>query len=43
MRDLLAHRYFDTSHAIIAATVAEDIPALRAAVQRILSAGREKS
>ena len=43
MRDLLAHRYFDTSHAIIAATVAEDIPELRAAVQRILSAGRERS
>ena len=36
MRDRLAHRYFDTSHAILAATVSEDLPELDAAVQRLL-------
>jgi uncharacterized protein with HEPN domain len=36
MRDRLAHRYFDTSHAILAATVDEDLPALEAAVHRLL-------
>jgi uncharacterized protein with HEPN domain len=36
MRDWLAHRYFDTSPAILAATVDNDLPELRAAVQRIL-------
>lgn len=35
MRDLLAHRYFDTSHAIVAATVDNDLPDLEAAVRRI--------
>ncbi len=34
MRDHLAHRYFDTSHAIIAATVQNDLPALADAVTR---------
>lgn len=33
MRDQLAHRYFDTSHAIIAATVQHDLPELEAAVE----------
>lgn len=36
MRDRLAHRYFDTSRAILAATVAEDLPALEAAARRLL-------
>jgi uncharacterized protein with HEPN domain len=35
MRDLLAHRYFDTSHAILRATVDHDLPALAAAVDRL--------
>ena len=36
MRDRLAHRYFDTSHAILAATVEHDLPQLQAAAQRLL-------
>lgn len=32
MRDRLAHRYFDTSHVIVRATVSEDLPELEAAV-----------
>lgn len=36
MRDRLAHRYFDTSHAILAATVSEDLPELDTAVRRLL-------
>lgn len=32
MRDRLAHRYFDTSHAIVRATISEDLPELEAAV-----------
>ncbi len=36
MRDRLAHRYFDASHAIVAATVDEDLPELEAAVRRLL-------
>jgi uncharacterized protein with HEPN domain len=36
MRDLLAHRYFDTSHAILQATVDGDLPLLSAAVTRLL-------
>lgn len=36
MRDRLAHRYFDTSRAILAATVDEDLPELDAAVRRLL-------
>jgi len=35
MRDWLAHHYFDTSHAIIQATVEEDLPKLDAAVRRL--------
>ena len=35
MRDQLAHRYFDTTHAILAATVTTELPALEAAVQRL--------
>ncbi len=37
MRDLLAHRYFDTSHAILQATVEHDIPELDRAVNFMLS------
>jgi uncharacterized protein with HEPN domain len=37
MRDRLAHRYFDTSHAIVAATVTTDLPLLDAAVQRLVA------
>ena len=38
MRDHLAHRYFDTSHAIVAATVANDLPALKQAVLALVRA-----
>jgi uncharacterized protein with HEPN domain len=36
MRDRLAHHYFDTSHAIVRATVQHDVPVLEAAVRRLL-------
>ncbi|WP_432503230.1 HepT-like ribonuclease domain-containing protein [Kineococcus arenarius] len=36
MRDHLAHRYFDTTHAIVAATVSQDLPELRRAVEHLL-------
>lgn len=36
MRDYLAHRYFDTDHSIVEATVLHDLPALTEAVQRLL-------
>lgn len=35
MRDLLAHRYFDTSHDILQATVDSDVPELDSAVDRL--------
>ena len=35
MRDHLAHRYFDTAHAILQATVNEDLPDLERAVQAL--------
>jgi uncharacterized protein with HEPN domain len=35
MRDRLAHRYFDTSHAIVGVTLSEDLPELEAAVLRL--------
>lgn len=35
MRDRLAHRYFDTSHAILAATVEEDLPEFERAVRAL--------
>ena len=42
MRDHLAHRYFDTAHAILQATVDEDLPDLERAVQALTrSAGKE--
>jgi uncharacterized protein with HEPN domain len=37
MRDHLAHRYFDTSHAVVGATLEGDLPPLRAAVERLLA------
>jgi len=37
MRDHLAHRYFDTAHAILQATVDEDLPDLEHAVQAMAS------
>ena len=37
MRDQLAHRYFDTAHSIVQATVDEDLPPLVAAVRRLLA------
>lgn len=36
MRDQLAHRYFDTSHALVSGTVEHDLPALGDAVRRML-------
>lgn len=38
MRDHLAHRYFDTAHSIVQATVDHDIPPLIAAAKRLLEA-----
>jgi uncharacterized protein with HEPN domain len=35
MRDFLAHRYFDTAHAILQATVDEDLPELERAIQKL--------
>ena len=35
MRDQLAHRYFDTSHAIVTGTVTDDLEPLEAAVRRL--------
>ncbi|KQM81267.1 DUF86 domain-containing protein [Agromyces sp. Leaf222] len=37
MRDLLVHRYFDTTHAIITTTARDDVPRLGAAVRRLRS------
>jgi uncharacterized protein with HEPN domain len=36
MRDYLAHRYFDTAHSSVHATVVDGPPSLVAAVQRLL-------
>lgn len=41
MRDLLAHRYFDTSHSILQATVDHDLPALHDAIVRLLQVADE--
>jgi uncharacterized protein with HEPN domain len=35
MRDWLAHHYFDTSRAVVEATVMKDLPPLEAAVLRL--------
>ncbi len=37
MRDHLAHRYFDTSHGIVQATLDHDLPELEEAVRRLAS------
>jgi uncharacterized protein with HEPN domain len=37
MRDHLAHRYFDTTHAVVRATVDNDLDELLAAVRELLS------
>ena len=42
MRDRLAHRYFDTSHAMVSATVAEDLPQVEAAVHRLLQRANDR-
>ena len=34
MRDWLTHHYFDTSQAVIGATITEDLPPLEAAVEQ---------
>ena len=36
MRDHLAHRYFDTAHTIVQATVDNDLPVLEKAVQAMM-------
>ncbi len=36
LRDHLAHRYFDTSHSVLASTVAHDLPELERAIERML-------
>jgi uncharacterized protein with HEPN domain len=38
MRDHLAHRYFDTDHAVLQATVDDDLPELERAVQAMTAA-----
>ena len=42
MRDHLAHRYFDTAHAILQATVNEDLPALEHALQAMTQSLEEE-
>jgi uncharacterized protein with HEPN domain len=42
MRDHLAHRYFDTAHAILQATVDEDLPALEHALQAMTQSLEEE-
>jgi len=37
MRDQLAHRYFDTSHAIVAQTVGDDLVELLAATRSLIA------
>lgn len=41
MRDHLAHRYFDTTHSIVAATITQDLPELRRAVERLLGSAED--
>jgi uncharacterized protein with HEPN domain len=37
MRDHLAHRYFDTAHSILQATISDDLPELERALQSLLA------
>jgi uncharacterized protein with HEPN domain len=41
MRDHLAHRYFDTAHAILQATIDDDLPELERAVQSMAQSLRD--
>jgi uncharacterized protein with HEPN domain len=41
MRDHLAHRYFDTAHTILQATVDSDLPELERAVQSLAESLRD--
>jgi len=43
MRDHLAHRYFDTAHAILQATVDDDLPELERAVSAMIRALADES
>lgn len=38
MRDHLAHRYFDTTHSLVEATIDRDLPSLVEAAERLLEA-----
>ena len=42
MRDRLAHRYFDTSHAILSATVERDLPELEQAAGSLIEFAAEE-
>ena len=42
MRDHLAHRYFDTNHAVLQATVDHDLPDLEHAVARLVQFLRDR-
>ena len=42
MRDHLAHRYFDTDHALVAATVDHDLPELVDAFRRLRDGRRDR-
>ena len=42
MRDQLAHRYFDTSHAIVTETVNRDLPELEQAIARLTARLQEQ-
>lgn len=37
MRDHLAHRYFDTDHAVLQATIDNDLPELESAIEALLA------
>jgi len=43
MRDRLTHHYFDTSHALVQATIEHDLPALADAVTRLRLGATEQS
>jgi uncharacterized protein with HEPN domain len=42
MRDIVAHRYFDTARAVVQATIDNDLPPLAAAVERLLRRQRSQ-
>ncbi|MCS5497218.1 DUF86 domain-containing protein [Cnuibacter physcomitrellae] len=43
MRDLLAHRYFDTAHSIVMQTAMKDVPVLLSVVERMRAGGEEEA